>query len=194
MAQRLKESKIHKVLLRLNNLVHKPESEKRKPNPKKQNQLNDGFLEAARNNRLDECKRLLKAGADIEARGWAGHTAFIFAAMNGYIQICAFLLAEYAKSGGNARKFINAADSLKITALHWAAGGGHIQTCALLLENGADIEARNKDGRTPLAWAMQFGKAKTTGRFLGAYLVRDRLLSKEEAGRFFSSFNACTAQ
>ncbi|MCX6774371.1 MAG: ankyrin repeat domain-containing protein [Candidatus Micrarchaeota archaeon] len=194
MAQILKESKIHKVLLRVKNLVHKPESEKRKLRPEMQKQINGDFLEAIRNNRLDECKRLLKAGADIESIGWAGQTALISAAQSGHIQICAFLLAECAKSGKDAKKFINETDLLKMTALHWAAGGGHTQICEFLLEHGASIDARDKNGETPLMWTISFGKTKTTGKFLGAYLVRDKLLGKEEAGAFFSSFDACTAQ
>lgn len=36
------------------------------------------------------------------------------------------------------------------TALHWAAGRGHAEIVRLLLENGAELEAQDYLGRTPL--------------------------------------------
>jgi ankyrin repeat protein len=36
------------------------------------------------------------------------------------------------------------------TALHWAAVGGHVQLVKLLLDNGADIEAKSRDGFVPM--------------------------------------------
>jgi len=49
------------------------------------------------------------------------------------------------------------------TALHLAAALGNMETVDLLLANGADIESRDKDGRTPLLIAMsnrQYGVAQ----------------------------------
>jgi len=43
--------------------------------------------------------------------------------------------------------------------LHEAAGGGHTQACAVLAgDYGADVEATNKIGWTPLQWATSVGK------------------------------------
>lgn len=42
------------------------------------------------------------------------------------------------------------------TALMWAAGSGHVAVAAWLVEeNGAEVEARNKDGRSALMWAVR---------------------------------------
>jgi len=44
------------------------------------------------------------------------------------------------------------------TPLHWASFKGHKAVVALLLEKGADINALNKDGRTPFMMAAGFGQ------------------------------------
>jgi ankyrin repeat protein len=36
------------------------------------------------------------------------------------------------------------------TPIHWAASGGNLDAIELLLEYGADVNAQNKNGRTPL--------------------------------------------
>jgi ankyrin repeat protein len=45
---------------------------------------------------------------------------------------------------------VNARDPLGATALSWAAGLGRVDAVALLIEKGADVNARNRDGNTPL--------------------------------------------
>lgn len=48
------------------------------------------------------------------------------------------------------------------TALHWAAAKGHKSTCELLLSQDAIIDAKNADGKTPVALATD----KETKQFL----------------------------
>jgi cytohesin len=43
------------------------------------------------------------------------------------------------------------------TPLHWAANNGHRDAAELLLANGADLEARDKNGDTPLGRAEAMG-------------------------------------
>lgn len=40
------------------------------------------------------------------------------------------------------------------SALHWAVKGGHIELATLLLDAGADVDARDNSGRTPLQWLI----------------------------------------
>ena len=42
--------------------------------------------------------------------------------------------------------------------LHRAAGNGYVETAKVLLKEGANVNAKNKNGRTPLYWPMKQGK------------------------------------
>jgi hypothetical protein len=45
--------------------------------------------------------------------------------------------------------------ALNATALHYAARAGFLRTIEVLLDHGADPEARDSHGRTPLDWLEQ---------------------------------------
>ena len=45
--------------------------------------------------------------------------------------------------------------ALNATALHYAARAGFLRTIEVLLDHGADPDARDSDGRTPLDWLEQ---------------------------------------
>ena len=46
---------------------------------------------------------------------------------------------------------------MKKTALHWAIRRNHFEIVKLLLEYGADIDARDSKGQTPLIYAAKLG-------------------------------------
>jgi ankyrin repeat protein len=46
------------------------------------------------------------------------------------------------------------------TALHYAAGFGFVDLVEPLLSRGADLEARDDEGRTPLEVAVEAGQAE----------------------------------
>ena len=46
--------------------------------------------------------------------------------------------------------------------LHYAADGGHKEIVELLLAKGADVNQRDKIGKTPTAWAMRYGHKEVT--------------------------------
>ncbi|MDP6679982.1 MAG: ankyrin repeat domain-containing protein, partial [Verrucomicrobiota bacterium] len=49
-----------------------------------------------------------------------------------------------------------------MTPLHWVAFGGKNEIVELLILNGADVNAMNNDGDTPLDFAIKFKNTETT--------------------------------
>jgi ankyrin repeat protein len=88
---------------------------------------------------VDCVQVLLASGADIEARGYHGRTALHTAAIWNAEAALNMLLAKGASA--------HAADEVKQTPLYYAKTSSII---AELVRCGADIEARNTSGETPL--------------------------------------------
>ena len=76
-------------------------------------------------------------------------------------KIAALVSAVRSKSRASVERIIGddfalvqARDAAGSTLLHHAAGFGAIETMALLLERGADVNAKNRRGSSPLHWAV----------------------------------------
>ena len=94
---------------------------------------------------------LLAAGADVQ-RACAGKTALHFAAMcrediDDVGAIVSMLLDAGAGAGAAG---VHAADGCGWTPLHYAARAGNLRAARLLVDAGADAEAEDWDGDTPL--------------------------------------------
>ena len=108
---------------------------------RKLRKLNRAFLEAIVSNNKDDIRRLLKAGADVDARDEEhNEAAIILAAKFSDAEIVDLLLSAGAK--------IDARDDQGRTALFLADVGS--ETFARLLAAGADIHAVDNDGNTIL--------------------------------------------
>ncbi|MBO4533308.1 MAG: ankyrin repeat domain-containing protein [Treponema sp.] len=105
--------------------------------------------EAIRYGNLDIARMLLDAGANINAKDNLGKTPIMLIIPKAKITETYQLLIRYKAD-------LNQADTYGDTVLHTAtmlsAGSNVIK---LLTSNGADINARNKEGVTPLAIAIQ---------------------------------------
>ncbi|XP_052699720.1 ankyrin repeat and death domain-containing protein 1A-like isoform X4 [Crassostrea angulata] len=60
------------------------------------------------------------------------------------------LLSEYHVN-------VNCKNNLDRTALHWASANGNIDVIEKLVEDGADLESKDKYGMRPVLWAAWFG-------------------------------------
>jgi ankyrin repeat protein len=88
----------------------------------------------------------LDRGADIAARNKGGLTALHAAAYAGKIDVAKLLVAKGAS--------IDDADNFyRMTPLHAAAEEGHVDVVAFLLASKANVEAKERNGVTPLTQA-----------------------------------------
>jgi ankyrin repeat protein len=115
------------------------------------NSIDEELLEAAEEINLPEVRRLLRAGADVNAVAddFFGNTALHKASDRGHVQVVKELLGHGAD--------VNVKDNNIWTPLHFACWKGHAQVFKELVDHGADIEAKDNDGRTPLHCACLTG-------------------------------------
>lgn len=98
-------------------------------------------------------QKMIKGGANIEARSDRGWTPLYVAARNGFIE----QVAELHHAGANA---VARADGSGLTSLHAAAEYNHHETAELLLDLGVDVDVTNYWDQTPLMQlAWRYGDA-----------------------------------
>lgn len=107
------------------------------------------LINAAYDGNLDEVKRLVGLGIDVNTRNeFDDRTPLHEAACNGHTDICEFLLAKGAD--------IEAKDIGGLTPLHDAARWEHTNTLKLLLFKSTDINTKDENGWTPLHYASWY--------------------------------------
>ena len=114
---------------------------------------------------FDEVKRIINAGAKLDAVGALDRTPLHMAAFYGRTKIIELLIANGAD--------VNAKDHTAMTPLHAAvisgeraaALAGEQAVVALLLDRQANLQAKNEEGQTALHLAAATGQPRLT-RFL----------------------------
>ncbi|WCR57690.1 MAG: Phosphocholine transferase AnkX [Wolbachia endosymbiont of Ctenocephalides felis wCfeJ] len=91
---------------------------------------------AAVSNTGNIAKLLIDMGADINAKNDDNKTPFELACKNGKTEVASFLATVQ--------------DNRHRTALHYAAQEGNLKLVGLLIEKGADVNAKDNEGKTPL--------------------------------------------
>lgn len=118
---------------------------------------------------------LLERGSDIEIRNKGGLTALHAAAYGGHLDVVELLVAKGAAVNDDKNFY-------RMSPLHAAAEEGHADVIAFLLTQKADVEAKERNGYTPLSqagWRSYWDAAnlllKAGAACQGADLVGQRL-------------------
>jgi len=136
--------------------------------------LGQTLLEAAENGRIDEVRRLIVQGTDVEWRSPEEDTPLIVATQGSHTEVCRALLGAGARINGrgqdgwtalmfaakssadkdgtmlslllNEGADINATGDRGTTALMLAGESGHMKMCHILLESKANVNAKDELG------------------------------------------------
>ncbi len=96
------------------------------------------------------------------------------------------LIIDYCKekNGENLKKFINEANDLGVTAIHFAAFRGNVKIIKLLIENGADIHARTKRKLNIIHYSCQGNKPSSLMYFYLNFKTEEdfKLLTEKDKG------------
>lgn len=111
------------------------------------------MLAAAYMSHPEVVDRLLKAGASVNHRSKTGQTALMSAitAPSAWIEERASKTFRMILDAGASLTDTDAAGN---TPLHMAAFGGHVEKTRILVAKGADVKARNTNGKTPYRYAQ----------------------------------------
>ena len=98
--------------------------------------------EAAEAGNLEEVKRLIEEGEDINAQDVFRETPLHLAARRGHKDVVEYLISKGSE--------VNAKSIVRWTPLHTASFQGNKEVAELLISKGANINVIDKDGKTPL--------------------------------------------
>ncbi|GAB1862199.1 Protein phosphatase 1 regulatory subunit 16A [Camponotus japonicus] len=90
---------------------------------------------------LRDLQKIASLGGDLEYKDHQDATPLHIAAANGYLRVVEFLLDQHVST--------DVEDNDKWQPVHAAACWGHLEVLELLVQNGADLNAKNKHDETP---------------------------------------------
>ena len=119
------------------------------------------ILYAAANGYAEAILRYIEKGGDVNKTNRKGYSALHFAANSGYVEVVRVLVANKIEVDAAANRYNK-------TGLHYAARHGRKEIATLLLDKGANVNAVDRSGRTPVDIAEYYRRSET------AELLRER--------------------
>ncbi len=114
-------------------------------------ELNAQLIEAAKAGNIEDVKRLLEQGAEVDAQDYYRETAMMWAARKGHLKIIEFLVGKGAD--------VNARNNYGWTAIMNAAWRGRVDVVEFLANKGVDVNVKNYNGETALMKAAFWGNS-----------------------------------
>jgi lysophospholipase L1-like esterase len=116
-------------------------------NPKTSIKLspNESLLAAALHGNVQEIKKAMAKGAEVNCKDKDGNTPLNMVAKLSYYNLVKYFVEKGAE--------INTSNNDHITPLHYGVEYNNVKIVQLLLEKGANIDARDGINETPLHWA-----------------------------------------
>ena len=117
--------------------------------PGEQAALDTALIAAAWENDLDEARRLIDEGADVNAKDDSVQSAYLISTSEGYVELLELTLEHGAD--------VTSLDSFNGTGLIRAADRGHVEIVRELLKTDIDVDHVNNLGWTALLEAIILG-------------------------------------
>jgi ankyrin repeat protein len=117
-------------------------------------ELDTRLIDAAWKNQVDRARRLIAAGADVDAKDDTGQSAYLIATSEGYLRLLELTLRHGAD--------VHSKDSYDGTGLIRAAERGHADVVGRLLRTDVEVDHVNELGWTALHEAVILGRDTPT--------------------------------
>lgn len=127
-----------------------------------QEELDQSVMDSAENCDTGEMERLINAGANIHATNQLGETVLLHAL--GHPECMTFVIKKGVSVDARIGHFQTEND--QATSLMMASGTDDPESVPVLIDAGADVNARNITGKTPIMFAAENAAIKTIGLLL----------------------------